>query len=192
MAFLWICDPDHTLHGVPLGSPAHADALRGAERCVAEVCRTVERLRAEGEDILLLVGSDHGQRRSATASTSRIGWPRTACSELAAGRRRGGGAGHVGAALRDRPRTRPACSASLDAMRARAVGGDVLIGDELAALGFAADGGVVAAINMARQGEANPYGVARPALGGRRKTASPCRSAAASMAAGGPTRRGRS
>ena len=28
-AFLWLCDPDHTLHGVPLGSPAHADALRG-------------------------------------------------------------------------------------------------------------------------------------------------------------------
>ena len=48
VAFLWICDPDHTLHGVPLGSPAHADVLRQADRCVAEVHRTVERLRARG------------------------------------------------------------------------------------------------------------------------------------------------
>ena len=29
VAFLWICDPDHTLHGVPLGSPAHAESLAG-------------------------------------------------------------------------------------------------------------------------------------------------------------------
>src|SRR5262249_5212309 len=61
VAMIWLCDPDHTLHGVPLGSPAHADALRGAERCVAEIARTVERLRGEGDDILLVIGSDHGQ-----------------------------------------------------------------------------------------------------------------------------------
>ena len=60
VAFIWICDPDHTLHEVPLGSPAHTDVLRQADRCVAEVHRTVERLRGEGEEILLLVGSDHG------------------------------------------------------------------------------------------------------------------------------------
>jgi hypothetical protein len=36
---------------------------------------------------------------------------------------------------------------------------DILTGDRLAALGFAASGGVVAAVDMARQGEANPYGV---------------------------------
>src|SRR5260370_23196501 len=60
VAFLWLCDPDHTLHGVPLGSPAHADALAGAERCVAEVLRSVARLRAEGDELLLLIGSDHG------------------------------------------------------------------------------------------------------------------------------------
>jgi hypothetical protein len=35
--------------------------LRGAERCVAEVVRTVERLRGEGDEILLLIGSDHGR-----------------------------------------------------------------------------------------------------------------------------------
>ena len=35
---------------------------------------------------------------------------------------------------------------------------DVLVGADLAAQGFTADG-VVAAVDMARQGEANPYGV---------------------------------
>ena len=52
----------------------------------------------------------------------------------------------------------PACSASLDEMRRAPWAADVLIGDDLAAQGFAADG-VVAAVDMARQGEANPYGV---------------------------------
>ena len=61
VALTWLCDPDHTLHGVPLGSPAHAESLAGAERCVREIVRTVERLRGAGEEILLLVGSDHGQ-----------------------------------------------------------------------------------------------------------------------------------
>ena len=61
VALTWLCDPDHTLHGVPLGSPAHAEALAGAERCVREIARTVDRLRAQGEEILLMVGSDHGQ-----------------------------------------------------------------------------------------------------------------------------------
>src|SRR5437899_6621792 len=53
VALMWLCDPDHTLHGVPLGSSEHADALRGAERCVQAVFRTVERLRADGEEIVL-------------------------------------------------------------------------------------------------------------------------------------------
>jgi hypothetical protein len=30
-------------------------------RCVEAVIETIERLRKQGEDILLLIGSDHGQ-----------------------------------------------------------------------------------------------------------------------------------
>jgi hypothetical protein len=44
-------------------------------------------------------------------------------------------------------------------MRREPWAADVLTGVSLAAHGFAASGGVVAAIDMARQSEANPYGV---------------------------------
>ena len=58
---LWLTDPDHTLHGAPLGSPQHLAALRGADACVGAVVETVTALRREGAEILLAVGSDHGQ-----------------------------------------------------------------------------------------------------------------------------------
>ena len=44
-------------------------------------------------------------------------------------------------------------------MRAAPWAADVVVGEGLADHGFAARGGVVAAVNMARQEEANPYGV---------------------------------
>ena len=60
VAAMWLTDPDHATHGVPLGSPEHMAALAGVDRCAREVMATVEELRRGGEDILFLVGSDHG------------------------------------------------------------------------------------------------------------------------------------
>ncbi len=58
---LWLCEPDHTMHASELGSPAHLSAVRAADECVGRVASEVDRLAASGEDILLIVGSDHGQ-----------------------------------------------------------------------------------------------------------------------------------
>jgi len=57
---LWICDPDHTQHATQLGSPEHLDALAVADQCAGMVFDRVQDLNANGEDILLLIGSDHG------------------------------------------------------------------------------------------------------------------------------------
>jgi len=59
LAVLWLSEPDYTGHRAPLGSPVHLDAIAGADRCVGQVLRTVEAL-ADGEEVLLVVGSDHG------------------------------------------------------------------------------------------------------------------------------------
>jgi hypothetical protein len=159
VALLWLCDPDHTLHGVPLGSPAHADALRGAERCVAEVVRTVERLRAEGEEILLLVGSDHGQE-TIGASVDLEDWlaARGLADSLAAGDVAVAGQG-TAALLYATERGRAGLIGIFDKMRQEPWAAEIVIGESLAERGFAARGGVVAAVNMARQEQANPYGV---------------------------------
>ena len=159
VALLWLCDPDHTLHGVPLGSPAHADALRGAERCVAEVARTVERLRTEGEEILLLVGSDHGQE-TIGEGVDLEDWlaARGLDTALAAGDVAVAGQG-TAALLYATERGRPGLLAVLDMMRLEPWAADVVVGESLADRGLAARDGIVAAVNMARQDEANPYGV---------------------------------
>lgn len=159
VALLWLTDPDHTLHGVPLGSSAHAEALAGAGRCVREVFRTVERLREQGEEILLMIGSDHGQETIGDW-VSIEDWltARGLGDPLAAGDIAVAGQG-TAALLYATDRGRSALRDVLDDMRREPWSDGVVVGEALSAHGFAALGGVVAAVNMARRPDANPNGV---------------------------------
>jgi arylsulfatase A-like enzyme len=60
IALLWLSEPDYTGHHTPLGSPAHRRAIASADENVRRVVDTVTSLDPTGEDILLVVGSDHG------------------------------------------------------------------------------------------------------------------------------------
>ncbi len=158
VAFLWICDPDHTLHAVPLGSPAHLDVLRQADRCVAEVHRTVERLRSEGEEILLLVGSDHGHETIGDSIDVEEWLAAHGLKELlSTGDVAVAGQG-TSALLYATDRGRAGLLGVIEEIRRAPWAADVLVGADLAAKGFTADG-VVAAVDTARQDEANPHGV---------------------------------
>lgn len=159
IAAMWICDPDHTLHGVPLGSPAHQEALDGAERCVREVVRTVEELRQQGEDILLLVGSDHGQETIGDF-VSIEDWltAQGLGAQLQAGDVAVAGQG-TSALLYATERGRAALLGVLDAMRREPWADGVVEGEAMRERGFAPAGGVVAAVNMGRLPDANPHGV---------------------------------
>ncbi|MDA0998173.1 MAG: alkaline phosphatase family protein [Proteobacteria bacterium] len=59
LALLWLCEPDHTQHGVALGSPAHLDVIRAAD---AQAGRVFDNVQAgiDAKEILLLCASDHG------------------------------------------------------------------------------------------------------------------------------------
>ncbi len=57
---LWLSEPDHTGHATALGSPQHLAAIRHANQCVEQVLEAVATLRGRGEDILLMLASDHG------------------------------------------------------------------------------------------------------------------------------------
>jgi Type I phosphodiesterase / nucleotide pyrophosphatase len=59
-ALLWCGEPDHIQHNVPLGSPEHLTVLREADRHAGMVIDAVARERDAGDDILLIVASDHG------------------------------------------------------------------------------------------------------------------------------------
>ena len=56
----WVCEPDHSQHTLELGSPQHREVILGSDRCAAEVKTAVEGLRARGDDVLFILGSDHG------------------------------------------------------------------------------------------------------------------------------------
>ncbi len=56
LALLWLCEPDHTQHASPLGSPEHLAVLAAADANVARVADAI----GDDDDALLLVGSDHG------------------------------------------------------------------------------------------------------------------------------------
>lgn len=60
LSVLWLANPDKTLHGCALGSPQHIETLQRIDECVGQVALTVDQLNREGEDVLLLTGSDHG------------------------------------------------------------------------------------------------------------------------------------
>ena len=60
LAVLWLGEPDHIQHNAPLGSPEHLAVLREADRNALMLIDAVDRRRRAGDDILLIVGSDHG------------------------------------------------------------------------------------------------------------------------------------
>ncbi|UZE49317.1 alkaline phosphatase family protein [Rhodopseudomonas sp. P2A-2r] len=62
LGILWLCEPDHMQHESPLGSPEHLAVLAQADIHAGLVIDAVARLRAAGDDILLLIGSDHGHQ----------------------------------------------------------------------------------------------------------------------------------
>ena len=57
---LWLCEPDHSQHVMELGSGEHRALVRAADANVADVVAAVGRLRDRGEEVLLVVCSDHG------------------------------------------------------------------------------------------------------------------------------------
>jgi hypothetical protein len=159
IAVLWLANPDLMLHGAPLGSPAHHAALRETERNVLAVFDTIERLRARGDDILLLIGSDHGQEtigdcvdlEAWLAAQGLDSWLEAGQIAVAAQ--------GTAALLYATPAGRQALLGVLDAMRREPWADEVITEQRLAQLGHAAADGVVAAINMGRREDDNGYSV---------------------------------
>lgn len=56
----WVCEPDHSQHTLELGSEEHRDVISGSDHCAAAVKEAVELMRARGDDVLFMIGSDHG------------------------------------------------------------------------------------------------------------------------------------
>ena len=60
LGVLWLSEPDASGHAQCLGNQLHLDAIGNADACVARVLDVVTELRRSGQEVLLMVGSDHG------------------------------------------------------------------------------------------------------------------------------------
>jgi len=56
----WICEPDHSQHALELGCEAHHAIIRGSDTCAGRVKKGIDALRQRGDDVLFVLGSDHG------------------------------------------------------------------------------------------------------------------------------------
>jgi arylsulfatase A-like enzyme len=171
LAILWLGEPDATQHLQPLGSPRQLAALAQADANAARVIAAVNGLRAGGDDVLLIVCSDHGHQ-----SVSRV--VDIEAELIAAGLKDGRESTDVVTPTSGTSTliyVAANCADRIAAIGAFLLGRDwvdrVVGPDELGAVGQAADHGLAFAISLKSDDEPNAFGVrgrsveARPAAG---------------------------
>lgn len=160
LALAWLGHPDTTQHDCPLGSDQHHAALLRADAHAGAVIDAVEAARMRGEDILLLVGSDHGHQtvsgvvdiagelvaaglKDALDSTDVVVAPNGTAALIYVDPRHQGRIDGLGAYLAGRPWV-----------------GRLIVPDDFEEFGVPAGGGLAFAVAMAADDEAvNDYGV---------------------------------
>jgi len=158
LSVLWLSDPDATMHANELGGPEHLQAIASADSCVAQVRATVDALRKAGEDILLIVGSDHGQETvTGAVEVDRLlveaGLKDSLDStEVAVASQGTSGLIYVA------PRAAERRAAIERFVRAQDWAEGVYADDGLSAIGMAPEGHLHMAFSMAKSDAANAYG----------------------------------
>jgi predicted AlkP superfamily pyrophosphatase or phosphodiesterase len=158
IAVLWLANPDLTLHSHPLGSPEHLNAMAVADSCVTQVLDAVEQARRAGDDVLLLVGSDHGQETigggvSVSDWLARHGLSTQVQEGSVAVASQG-----TSALLYAVPEQRFSLEEILPSLEDESWVASVHSADALTALGHCS-GDLVAAVDFARDSRPNAYGV---------------------------------
>jgi arylsulfatase A-like enzyme len=158
-ALLWCGEPDHIQHNAPLGSAEHLAVLREADRHAGMVIDAVRRERDRGDDVLLIVGSDHGHETvsgiidvdaALIDAGLKAGPDSTDVVSLANGT----------ASLIYVDPVRPDRRADIEGfLRRQAWAGQVFAGEALADVGQAGHYGLAFAVSLAGDDGANTFGV---------------------------------
>lgn len=159
LSVLWCGEPDHIQHNTPLGSPEHLTVLREADRTADMVIKAVAALRDRGEDVLLIVGSDHGHETvsgvvDVEAELIAAGFKPNAESDdvLAMGN-------GTSSLIYLHPNHASRAGRLEDFLRTREWAGTVVAGADLASIGQAPDSGLAFAVSLRADPGRNQFGV---------------------------------
>jgi hypothetical protein len=158
-ALLWLGEPDASSHALPLGSPAHLEALRQTDASARLVMDTVERLRQSGDDVLFIACSDHGHQTvrgliDINAEFVAAGLKTSARSDEIIAVSNGTSAlVYVHESVRDRS---PALG---DFLKAQSWAGEVIGAGDLARFGQSDANSLAFAVDMASTEEPNAFGI---------------------------------
>ncbi|MCW2306688.1 alkaline phosphatase family protein [Rhodobium gokarnense] len=159
-ALLWLSEPDLSQHDSGIGSPEHLAALRAADEEAGRVFDAVSELRARGDDVLFIVGSDHGHQTVAgivdiAAELDRLGFGEAlAAGDIAIAPNGTAFLLYASEAARDLV---PALAA---AVGEQPWAGDVIAADALATVNHTDRRGLALYVSMAASEELNAFGVA--------------------------------
>ena len=167
LALMWLGHPDTTQHAVPLGSQEHIAALQAADTHAGLVIDAVDRLRADGDEVLLVVGSDHGHQTVHTVIDVGVEIAGLGFAEAVA-------AGDLivvpngTAVLVYATRVGRSLAPLLaERLAAQPWAGEILTGAALAAAGQTEQRGLALFLSMASDEEANGFGVRGRSYGAR-------------------------
>lgn len=159
LGVLWLGEPDASSHALPLGSPDHLAAIQAADATAGRVLHAVAEARRGGDDVLLIVGSDHGHQtvRGVIDINAEL---------VQAGLKSGPESGDVlsvsngtSALVYVHPDHGHRTAAIGAFLTAQPWAGAVLGAERFAEIGQAARHGLAFAVDMAASNEANAYGI---------------------------------
>jgi len=159
LGVLWFAEPDASSHAYPLGSPDHLAAIKAADANAAIVISAVAAACERGEDILLVVASDHGHQTvsgviDVDAELVAAGLKQSADSADVLAVSNG-----TSALVYVHPDHAARIGVIGDFLRHQPWAGDVLGADRLAEIGQAPRQGLAYAVSMAATEDANPHGI---------------------------------
>jgi hypothetical protein len=159
LGVLWCGEPDHIQHNAPLGSPEHRAVLLEADRHAGMVIEAVARERDRGDDILLIVASDHGHETvsgviDVEADLIAAGLKHSADSTDVLAMANG-----TAALIYLHPDAEPRRTALEAHLRAASWAGAIFAADELSAVGQAPYQGLAFAVSMRADDGTNAFGI---------------------------------
>jgi len=158
-AVLWLSEPDHTGHHAPLGSPEHRAAIASADRNVARVLESADRLEAAGDEVLVGVCSDHGMQTirrlvDVDARLAEAGLKESATSRDIVVAPQG-----TSVILHFAPHARARVDKVAEWLAAQDFAAQVVHGEALAGLGLPVGGTLAIAVSLAGDDEPNAFGI---------------------------------